>query len=71
MGLRKDDIPILARIVSVADSFDAMTNDRCYSKGRSIEEGLEELIRCAGTQFDPEIVHVFTNIIEKSHVKEI
>lgn len=71
LGLRKYDIPILARIVSVADSFDAMTNDRCYSKGRSIEEGLEELIRCAGTQFDPEIVHVFTNIIEKSHVKEI
>lgn len=71
LGLRKDEIPILARIVSVADSFDAMTNDRCYSKGRSIEEGLEELIRCAGTQFDPEIVHVFTNIIEKSHVKEI
>lgn len=64
LGLKKDEIPILSRIVSVADSFDAMTNDRCYSKARSIKQGLQELKRCAGTQFDPEIVEVFTNIIE-------
>ena len=38
LRFRKEDIPILARIVSVADSFDAMTNNRCYIKGRSIEE---------------------------------
>ena len=67
MRFRKDDIPILARVVSVSDSFDAMTNHRCYIKGRSIEE----LIRYAGIQFDLEIVNVFTNIIEKLHIKEI
>lgn len=41
MGLQKDEIPILSRIVSVADYFDAMTYDRCYSKGRSIQEAIE------------------------------
>lgn len=44
-----------------------MIDDRCYSRCGSIEE----LIRCEGTQFNPEIVHVFINIIEKPHVKEI
>lgn len=71
LGLQKDEIPILSRIVTVADSFDAMTNDRCYSKGRSIYEAIDELKRCSGSQFDPKIVHVFINIIKKSHVKAI
>lgn len=65
LGLSKDEIPILSRIVAVADSFDAMTNDRCYSEARSIQDSLNELKRCSGTQFDPQIVEVFINIIEK------
>lgn len=71
LGLQEDEIPILSRIVSVVDSFDAMINDRCYRKGRSIYEAMQELKRCSGSQFDPRIVHVFTKIIEKSNIKVI
>lgn len=58
-GLRGKDIPIFARIISVVDSFDAMTNDRIYSKKKSLEEAVAELKRCSGTQFDPRIVKAF------------
>jgi HD-GYP domain-containing protein (c-di-GMP phosphodiesterase class II) len=58
-GLRRDAIPLEARIVRITDSFDAMTNQRAYMRARSIEEALEELDRFAGTQFDPELVRVF------------
>ena len=53
------EIPLGARIVAVADAFDAMTSPRPYSRGRSPEAALEELQRCAGTQFDPEVVAAF------------
>lgn len=62
-GLRGDEIPLLARILTVADSFEAMTADRPYRKGRSPEEAIEELKNCAGTQFDPRIVETFTQVI--------
>jgi diguanylate cyclase (GGDEF)-like protein len=50
------DIPLGARIIFVADAFDAMTSDRLYRSRRSTDEALAEIIRCAGTQFDPSIV---------------
>jgi len=54
-----DDIPLGARIVAVADAFDAMTSDRPYRPAMSIAEAVEEIARCAGTQFDPVIVGAF------------
>ena len=53
------DIPRLARIVAVADAFDAMTTDRPYHRGISVSAACEELKRCRGTQFDPEVVDAF------------
>lgn len=58
-GLAGKDIPLVARIIAVADTLDAMTTDRPYRKGRSFEEALWEILRCAGTQFDPEVVAAF------------
>jgi diguanylate cyclase (GGDEF)-like protein len=57
------DIPLGARIIAVCDAFDAMIADRPYSPPRTIEEALEELRRCAGTQFDPAIVPVFEQVL--------
>ena len=58
-GLRGTDIPRLARILCVADSYDAMRSDRPYRAGRSPDETLEEIALCAGSQFDPEVVEAF------------
>ncbi len=54
-----EDIPLGARILAVADSFDAMISDRPYRAAMSKEEALKEIIRCRGTQFDPAIADVF------------
>jgi HD-GYP domain-containing protein (c-di-GMP phosphodiesterase class II) len=58
-GLREKQIPFLARILSVADAFDAMTSDRPYRAALSYRTGLEEIVRCKGTQFDPQVVDAF------------
>lgn len=58
-GIRGEEIDIGARIFAVVDAFDAMVSDRVYRKGRSYKDALEELERCAGTQFDPLIVEAF------------
>jgi HD-GYP domain-containing protein (c-di-GMP phosphodiesterase class II) len=58
-GLTGDAIPLEARIICIADSFCAMTADRPYRGAMSLEEACTELERCAGTQFDPEIVRLF------------
>jgi putative two-component system response regulator len=65
-GLRGTDIPIGSRILSVADSYDAMTSDRPYRRALSVHETLEELKRNTGTQFDPELVTLFLSIHEAS-----
>jgi diguanylate cyclase (GGDEF)-like protein len=61
-GLKGSEIPLGARIVSVADAYHAMVHDRPYSAAVSHEEALEELRRHAGTQFDPEVVEVFCTV---------
>lgn len=61
-GLKGESIPYLARIVSVADTVDAMTSPRNYRSPVTMEETIEELKRCAGTQFDPAIVEAFVEI---------
>jgi putative nucleotidyltransferase with HDIG domain len=58
-GLEGDAIPPEARVLAVVDSFDAMTTDRPYRRAWSLQRAITELERCAGTQFDPEIVRVF------------
>jgi HD-GYP domain-containing protein (c-di-GMP phosphodiesterase class II) len=58
-GLKNGDIPPIARIISVADTFDAMTSDRPYRKGLSDEEAMAELQRYSGVQFDPDVVNAF------------
>ena len=69
-GLSKESIPLLSRIVAIVDSFDAMISDRPYRKGMSVEEAIEEIIRCSGTQFDPFISSEFIEIIkEKEGIK--
>lgn len=55
-GLTGDQIPVLARVVAVADAFDAMTSTRSYSRARPVPAALTELERCAGAQFDPAMV---------------
>ena len=57
--LRGEEIPMLARVVHVADAFDAMTSARAYRPARGAAEALHELWRCAGTQFDAEVVQAF------------
>jgi len=58
-GLKGKEISLGARILCVADSFDAMVSDRPYSKSMSKEDAFKELEKNAGTQFDPEIVEIF------------
>lgn len=62
-GLSKESIPLLSRIISIVDSFDAMINDRPYKKGMSVSEAINELKRCAGVQFDPTLVASFLEIL--------
>jgi len=57
--LIREEISIQARIIGVADAFDAMTCDRAYRKGLSVDEAVAEIKKCAGTQFDPEVANVF------------
>lgn len=64
-GLKGEDIPLEARIVCVADCFSAMTSDRPYRQGMSVEDACEELKRNAGTQFDPRIVQLFVEEVQK------
>jgi len=58
-GLRGPDIPLIGRIISVADTYDAMTTDRAYRRALPHAAAMAEIRRCAGTQLDPEIVAVF------------
>ncbi|WIV19509.1 diguanylate cyclase [Paenibacillus polygoni] len=58
-GLKGKEIPKLCRMLTVLDSFDAMTTERPYQKTKTLQEGIIELRACAGTQFDPELVEIF------------
>ena len=71
-GLKGDQIPLISRIVAVADTFDAMTTDRPYRKAKSKSEAIDELKRCTGTSFDPAVVVAFLeNLGEQQPAAEV
>jgi len=65
MGLAGDEIPEFARVLAVADAFDSMTSTRSYRGARPVAEAIEELRKCAGTQFDPAFVDAFVAAITR------
>jgi diguanylate cyclase (GGDEF)-like protein/PAS domain S-box-containing protein len=66
MGLKGNEIPILSRIFAVIEAHDVMTHNNLYRKALSHKEALEELRRCAGTQFDPSLVEIFIKMASRS-----
>ncbi len=69
-GLAGADIPLLARIVALADSYDAIISDRPYRRRRSHEEALAEIAAHAGSQFDPELTEQFIEVMSRPLIKE-
>ena len=67
-GLSGEDIPLHAAIIAVADAFDAMTSARPYKDALSKEDAVQEMVRCAGKQFNPRVVEVFLDVVELSSV---
>ncbi|HXW75892.1 MAG TPA: diguanylate cyclase, partial [Candidatus Eremiobacteraceae bacterium] len=70
-GLAGDQIPLIARIVSLIDVYSALILDRPYHKGMSATEALAELRRCAGTQFDPDLVERFARMVESTRANSL
>ncbi|MFH1752592.1 MAG: HD domain-containing phosphohydrolase [Candidatus Omnitrophota bacterium] len=64
-GLKGKDIPMMARIIAVADTFDAVTTNRPYRRKRRAPEAVKEIKKCSGTQFDPDIVDAFVKAYDK------
>ena len=69
LGLEAQEIPVIARIISVADTYDAMTSDRAYRKALPHEVAVSEIKRCSATQFDPDVAHPFVEAIEAYRAK--
>lgn len=70
-GLSKESIPLLSRIISIVDAYDAMVNDRVYRPAIPVKDALEELKRCAGKQFDPSIVSEFIQMIQEKDAEKL
>lgn len=65
-GKKGNELSLEARIISIADAFDAMISDRPYRKALKIEDAINEIKRCSGTQFDPRLVEIFINVITEN-----
>ncbi len=63
-GLKGEEIPIRARIIALADAYDAMISDRPYRKGMSHLDAIKEIKRCRGMQFDPNVTDIFLKLYE-------
>lgn len=63
-GLLGDELSLLTKIITVADSYDAMTSKRIYKQNLDFKQAIAELHRCTGSQFDPEVVRVFVEVLE-------
>lgn len=70
-GLAGDEIPIVARILCLADSYDAMTSNRVYRKRLTKDEVINELRRCSGSQFDPKLADIFIGLLESGEISEV
>lgn len=70
-GLQREEIPMISRIINLVDSFDAMTSQRPYGKTLNTEEAIEEMERCAGSQFDPELTRIYIDEILKKDMDEM
>jgi HD-GYP domain-containing protein (c-di-GMP phosphodiesterase class II) len=62
-GLRGEEIPLLARVLSVADAYEAMIADRPYRNRLMVDDAIAELRRCSGTQYDPKVVRAFLKVL--------
>jgi HD-GYP domain-containing protein (c-di-GMP phosphodiesterase class II) len=71
LGLKGPDVPLMARIIAVADTYDAMTSDRAYRRALPHEVAVSEIERCSGTQFDPEISHDFCEGLDEYRESEV
>lgn len=69
-GLKGQEIPRLCRMLTVIDSFDAMTTERPYQNTKNLLEAIYELRRCSGSQFDPELTEIFIHYIEKRNMQQ-
>lgn len=67
-GIKGKDIPLMARIVAIADAFDAMTSERPYRAAMSLDKAVHELLGNKGTQFDPELVEVLLSVIDEGGI---
>ena len=63
LGLKGEEIPLECRMLAIADAFDAMTSERPYRKKLTVDQAVDELLRCCGTQFDPHLVEVFVRVV--------
>jgi HD-GYP domain-containing protein (c-di-GMP phosphodiesterase class II) len=63
--LQGEQIPLGARLLAIADAFDVLRSDRPYRVTKSFQEARQEIQRCAGTQFDPQVVQVFLQLTEE------
>ena len=70
-GLKGEEIPLDARILAIADAYDAITSIRAYHAHLTPQEAVDELKRCSGSQFDPELVEAFIPIALATPLKEI
>jgi putative nucleotidyltransferase with HDIG domain len=67
-GLQGEEIPLMSRILAVADSYDAMTSDRPYRRAMSRSKAIDEIKRCSGTSFDPRVVEAFLSVVKEQAV---
>ena len=71
LGLKGNDVPIIARIIAVADTYDAMTSDRAYRRALPHEVAVNEIERCATTQFDPEVSDAFCSGLDQYREEQL
>jgi len=70
MNLAGREIPLAARIINLADSYDAMVSDRNYRRSFNADQALSEIESCTGAQFDPDLVPAFVEVVREYHRKE-